>query len=290
MNKPIISIIIPTYNRASLLDFTLTSIKNQTIDKSLFEVIVVDDGSTDETRQVAADFEKDMQLFYYFQEDLGYRPASARNLGIANCNGEIVLFIDSGVILDPDCVNQHLLTHQQNQFNIIVVGYVLGIEEEYDFEEVLSKQIDYHKPEATIQNFLSNNKYLDIREQVYSSCEDNIMKLRAPWAVFWTGNISVKKSEIQKAGGFDTAFDKRWGVEDMDLGYRIFKNNVPLILNRKASSIHCPHFSDTTEKLRQEHQNKLYFHSKYNIPETEAFLSCTAINLNFELDIKEGVK
>lgn len=287
MDKPIISIVIPTYNRSKLLEFTLKSIEKQKIDKCLFEVIIVDDGSTDNTLEVVNSYATKIQLKYCFQDDVGYRAASARNLGIANSNGEIILFIDSGVILNPNCVKEHFLSHEHNTSNIAVVGYVLGIEEEYDAEETLLKLINFHNPEDTINSFLSEKKYLDIREKVYESCNDNIMSLRAPWAVFWTGNISIKKSEIEKAGLFDTMYNTRWGVEDIDLGYRIFKNGIPIILNRQASSIHCPHDSNTELKLKQEHQNKIYFQSKYNVPEIEMFLTCTAINLNSNLELNE---
>jgi glycosyltransferase involved in cell wall biosynthesis len=288
MNKksPAISVIIPTYNRAYLLDHTLMSINAQTVDKSLFEIIVVDDGSSDNTRETVARYEGDFRLKYLFQEDEGYRVASARNLGIANAEGEILLFIDSGIILDPDCIAAHLDSHTED--NVVVIGYVLGIEEVYDPNEILLKQIDLTKPRETIGKFIAADKYLDIRESVYSTCGDDIMQLQAPWAMFWTGNLSVRSSELRETGVFDTAYDGRWGVEDIDLGYRIYKNKVRFVLNRNAASLHYPHFSDTTEKLRQEHHNKLYFHRKHNMPEAEVFLSCTARDLNFELN-KAGI-
>jgi len=283
MKKPILSIVIPTYNRASLLEYTLISIKNQTIDSSEYEVIIADDGSTDNTLEILEAHRHQLHIIYCFQEDLGYRPASARNLGITKASGEIILFIDSGIILHPNCIEEHLLSHSSNKTSFAVIGNVLGIEEEYDYDEVLSKQIDYLNPKATIEAFQSNGKYLDIREVVYESCGDNIMALQLPWILFWTGNISIKKSEIDRVKGFDVNFDGNWGIEDIDMGYRIFKNGVPIILNRNASSVHCPHFSNTAEKLRQEKTNKLYFIEKHKFAEAEEFLKCTAIQLNFAL-------
>lgn len=284
MNKkaPSISVIIPTYNRAYLLDYTLMSINAQTVDKSLFEVIIVDDGSSDNTRETVSKYQNDFRLKYLFQEDEGYRVATARNLGIANATGEILLFIDSGIVLAPDCISAHLTSHADQ--NLVVIGYVLGIEEVYDPSETLLKEIDLQNPGETINRFIAEDRYLDIREPVYAACGDNIMSLSAPWALFWTGNLSLRSAELQRSGVFDTAYDQRWGMEDIDLGYRIFKNDVRFVLNRKAASLHCPHFSDTTEKLRQEHHNKLYFVGKHNIPEVELFMSCTARDLNFELE------
>nr|WP_295869914.1 glycosyltransferase [uncultured Chitinophaga sp.] len=279
---PGISVIIPTYNRAYLLDYTLMSINAQTVDKSLFEVIIVDDGSSDNTRETVSKYQHDFRLKYLFQEDDGYRVATARNLGIANAEGEILLFIDSGIVLDPGCISAHLASHTSG--NQVVIGYVLGIEEVYDPGETLLKEIDLQNPGETIRRFIAGDKYLDIREPVYAACGDDIMTLPAPWALFWTGNLSVRSAELRRSGVFDTAYDRRWGMEDIDLGYRIFKNDVPFVLNRNAASLHCPHFSDTSEKLRQEHHNKLYFVRKHGIREVDIFMSCTARDLNFELE------
>jgi glycosyltransferase involved in cell wall biosynthesis len=283
MKKFEISIVIPTYNRAALLDCTLSSVKNQNLSPEHYEVIVVDDGSSDHTAEIVEQYKGSMNLTYLFQEDLGYRAASARNLGIRNAAGKIILFIDSGLILHPECVKAHLDSHRENARKVGVIGYVLGIEEIFDPEEILLKQIDLYQPEVTIDTLLKRGEYLDIREQVYQSCNDRIADLRAPWAVFWTGNVSIDKEEIERAGLFDTNYDRRWGVEDLDLGYRLHENRIPFILNRKASSVHCPHYSNTQEKLEQEHENKRYFHHKFPAPETEAFLTCTGIELNDKL-------
>jgi len=288
MENPLFSIVIPTYNRANLLNFTLLSLVNQTINKSLFEVIIVDDGSTDNTKEIVSNFKEEMRINYYYQEDIGYRVASARNLGVTKSNGEFILFIDSGIILDPDCVKQHLVSHRNSDKELVVVGYVFGIEEEYDHNETLLKKIDFHNPKDTINKFINANEYTDIREVVYESCNDDIMQLQAPWAVFWTGNLSLRKTAIEEVSGFDIGFDQCWGVEDIDLGYRISQNNITMILNRQAASIHCPHYSNTNEKLKQEYVNKLYFHEKHNTIESKVFLTCTGINLNNQLRLRKS--
>lgn len=88
---PHISIVIPTFNRAHLLSDTLTSIQNQSIPS--WEIHIVDDGSTDHTRQIVEKFKKDTRINYYFQKKSGV--ASARNYGMNKAKGEIITFIDS---------------------------------------------------------------------------------------------------------------------------------------------------------------------------------------------------
>lgn len=90
---PEISIIIPTYNRADLLNRTIQSVLNQTFKN--FEVIVIDDGSTDNTRKIVRGFiKKDERIKYIFQENSG-GPAKPRSTGIKNSRGNYLAFLDS---------------------------------------------------------------------------------------------------------------------------------------------------------------------------------------------------
>jgi glycosyltransferase involved in cell wall biosynthesis len=90
---PYFSIIIPTYNRAALVKQTVESALSQ--DFGSFEVIVVDDGSTDSTKETLAPFGNKIQLF--FQDNKG--PEEARNLGIRAAKGEYIVFLDSDDLL-----------------------------------------------------------------------------------------------------------------------------------------------------------------------------------------------
>jgi GT2 family glycosyltransferase len=101
--------------------------------------------------------------------------------------------------------------------------------------------------------------------------------------LFWTGNASVRREDLLAAGMFDTAFDTRWGMEDVDLGYRLYKNNLLFELNRSATSIHYPHPSDPEAKRAEELHNKRYFHQKHNTPESKALLASDTVGLNLLL-------
>ncbi len=96
---PFFSVIIPTYNRASFIARTLQSVLNQTY--SHFEVIVVDDGSTDCTAAVVKEFAG--PRLHYYQKSNGER-AAARNYGTARASGDYVTFLDSDDLLYPGCL------------------------------------------------------------------------------------------------------------------------------------------------------------------------------------------
>ena len=95
------SIIIPTYNRADLLPETIRSVQNQTFMD--WECIVVDDGSTDNTRQIVEEIIKsDSRIKYIYQENA--ERSAARNNGIRNSSGDYICFLDS----DDHFLNNHL--------------------------------------------------------------------------------------------------------------------------------------------------------------------------------------
>tara|TARA_B100001123_G_C15338872_1_gene1033930 strand:+ start:2388 stop:3371 length:984 start_codon:yes stop_codon:yes gene_type:complete len=95
-----VSVVIPTYNRANLISKCIHSVLNQTC--SSFELIVVDDGSTDNTKEIVYDIieKNDAKIKYFYQENGG--TYSARNLGLEKCQGKYVNFLDSDDFIMPN--------------------------------------------------------------------------------------------------------------------------------------------------------------------------------------------
>lgn len=85
-----VSIIIPTYNRCSLLEMTLRSIVNQDLNNISMEVLVIDDGSEDNTPKLIEEYQQVISnLKYFYNKHDGYRVAYVRNIGIRNAHGKI---------------------------------------------------------------------------------------------------------------------------------------------------------------------------------------------------------
>ena len=101
--RPFFSIIIPTYNRGHVLGKTIQSVINQNFND--WELIVVDDGSTDNTKNIINDFSKNDSRIRYIYQDNQERSA-ARNNGIENSNGKYICFLDS----DDEYLQHHLST------------------------------------------------------------------------------------------------------------------------------------------------------------------------------------
>lgn len=267
-----ISIIIPTYNRSELLSYTLNSLAKQNIGRDEFEVIIADDGSTDNTKEVIVDYENLINIEYVFQQDLGYRPASARNKGLAAATGTVCLFLDSGIILHPDSIRHHINFFKNNNGRKAAVGYVYGFDHSDGDEAFLKSLISPLDPKGSIERIQNYDQYKDIREKQYSKYCDNIESLPAPWFYYWTCHVSAMRSDIINVGAFDEKYDGRWGVEDQDLGLRLQQDGVKICLLRNAVSIHYPHNKNKADRHAEGYQNCQYFHSKFNTIETGIYL------------------
>ena len=105
IESPLVSIIVPCYNYGHLLHETLESVVAQTYQN--WECIIVDDGSTDNTRQVAMNYiDNDSRFLYQYQKNKGL--ASARNTGFKLAKGYYIQLLDSDDILPPEKIQRHV--------------------------------------------------------------------------------------------------------------------------------------------------------------------------------------
>lgn len=265
------SIIIPTYNQSKLLGNTLMSLYKQDIGRDRFEVVIADDGSSDDTKEVVREFESLMNLKYVFQEDQGYRPASARNKGIRVAEGDICLFIDSSVILNTNCIEEHILFYAKKGRDAAAIGYVYGFDQIPESEKLLKELVVPEDPFGSVRKLAVFDRFADVREPHYATHQYKIESLPAPWVFFWTCHVSARRSDLLRLGMFDEHYDGRWGMEDFDLGFRLHQAGVGLFLLRSAESIHYPHAKDMTERKLQGFQNCAYFNSKFKTFETDLY-------------------
>jgi len=102
-NNPLVSIIMPAYNADACIASAIESVLIQNYRN--FELIIVDDGSTDNTRDMVAGFE-DQKIKYFYQENAG--PAAARNLALKKANGAFIVNLDADDMITPDFIARHL--------------------------------------------------------------------------------------------------------------------------------------------------------------------------------------
>ncbi|GIH24376.1 glycosyl transferase [Acrocarpospora phusangensis] len=257
--------VIPTYNREDLLRHTLDSLARQTLPADQFEVLIGDDGSSDGTKAMVDGFRDRLNLRYFFQEDLGHRAAQARNLGIAKASAEITVLMDAGVLAHSRFLTEHLATHASADVPLAVCGYVYCFNLDNEDAILIMKAIDFDDPDGTIAKLKRTGQYLDVREIFYGLYGDDFADLPAPWLNYWTCNVSARTEQLRAVGMFDENF-RRWGGEDLDLGYRLHRDGARFVLNRDAAAIHVPHPKSFDGNNDQAAENYRYMARKYGTP------------------------
>jgi glycosyltransferase involved in cell wall biosynthesis len=186
------SIIIPTYNKLSYLRNALASLESLTDPPDSYEVLVVNDGSTDATSSYLNGTHFNFQL-RVVEHDSRQGRAKARNTGIAAAKGKVIVFLDDDMRVVPQFLTAHFHRHVAGA-EWVVLGNVQHAQE--------------IRPTALV-------RYLDTR---------GVHKLRTgqaiPFRYFRTGNASVPRDLLFRAGLFDERF-QHWGGEDLELGYRL---------------------------------------------------------------------
>jgi len=191
----IVSVIIPCFNTGAFLGDAIKSVLGQT--DSLFEIIVVDDGSTDDTKQIVGSFE-DSRIRYVYQENRGL--SSARNTGLAETKGELVTFLDADDTFLPDKLTAQrgfLDTHPE--VGLVAGGYVRTTAE---------------------------------GEAVYSSVPRN--RAVSLEALLMGGQFPVhvtllREAWVERVGGFDESLN---AAEDWDFYCRLALTGCPILQTR----------------------------------------------------------
>lgn len=133
---PQVSVIVPAYNFGHLISQTLDSIKAQTYPS--WECVVIDDGSTDDTKQVVAAYaQREHRIKYVYQDNQGL--SAARNCGIRECAGEYVQFLDADDFIEERKLEQHALYLKQHAEVDVVYGNVRYFRSENTRERLFSK-------------------------------------------------------------------------------------------------------------------------------------------------------
>ncbi|MEV4625133.1 glycosyltransferase [Micromonospora sp. NPDC049523] len=259
------SVIVSTYNREEMLRHTLESLTRQNLPLDRFEVLVIDDGSSDGTRSLVETFSDRLNLRYFFQPDEGWRVAKARNVGIRNARSERCVFVDAGVLLHSGCVAAHVAALDSVTGPVAVTGYVYCFDVTDEDAEQMRKDIDVRDPDATIARFAAEQRWLDLREIFYEQHTDEFNDLPAPWVIWWTCNVSARTAELREVGLFDEVFQS-WGGEDIDLAYRLHRAGARFVLARDASAIHYPHHKDFDKNEEAAAGNYQYIARKYGTP------------------------
>ena len=199
-----VSVIIPTRNRIQECIDLFAALNDAVEFVGGCEVIVIDDSTPDNSAQI-----KRLCNSYGFSFIYTYihSVAQKRNMGWTAAKGDIVIFLDSDCLPEKDLIAKHLETYAESE-NIGCLGDLSFVGERSIFFRA-TEYTPFAKPFQFARRFESTT-----------------------WGP--TANISFRRSELERVGGFDSSFPERPGGEDVDIGLRITQNSSPIVCNPSA--------------------------------------------------------
>ena len=206
----LISVVVPTYNRLGVLQRVLERIGTQTIGRDRYEVIVVDDASSDGTWE----YLRELDTIRKYRNESNMGRAATRNVGIANVRAGIILFLDDDVLAENRLIEAHLDIHGQYG-TAAVVGAVL--------------------PSPEIKRTAVNLYYN--RHHEWCLREMRKASVSLPYRFLKTANLSVPTRVFNKIGVFDERF-RTYGGEDTELGLRMRANSIGIVFADDAIGYH----------------------------------------------------
>lgn len=203
-----ISVVIPTYNRKPILEKCLNALEKQQFNNNIinnYEVVLVDDGSTDGTLEwLEENKEKFNHVNCFSQDHKG--PSAARNLGVTKANGDTIIFIDSDLVVTETFLQCHA--------DALIKGEkTLGSDRLFTYGAVIN-----------------TCNFDDPTSEPYKITDFSA-------AYFATGNVAIARKWLEKAGLFDTRF-QLYGWEDLELGVRLKQLGLKLIKCPEAVGYH----------------------------------------------------
>ena len=216
---PALSVIIPTHNRKDMLRDTLNSLARQTYPNDYFEVIVIDDGSSDGTQAIVGEHFP-FTLRYFRQSNQG--ATAARNLGARQSQADILVFLDDDILLEPGYLAYLIREHGRSQRRIVVGTVNIQCEETTPLSRTLNASL------ASSQ---------DSGELAFPDIYSN--------------NMSIRRKAYFEVGMFhDLGFLGSSSWCDVDLGYRAYRQGFDFRRSTNARCSHRDYFAGNLDRYK----------------------------------------
>ncbi|HZO89203.1 MAG TPA: glycosyltransferase family A protein [Chthonomonadaceae bacterium] len=209
---PLLSVVIPTYNRKESLLRTLRALARQTFPADAFEVLVVSDGATDGTAEAVRALQTPYGLHFIEQANQG--PSVARNHGARRACAPVLVYVDDDIEPAPEFLAVHAAAHQADA-NLVLIGPQTGPQ-----HEPMPHWIAW-------EHEMLRRQYENFVNGVWEAGPNNL----------YSGNFSVRREHLLAVGGFDERFTRQ---EDVELGFRLAQRGLRFRFEPKADGIHRP--------------------------------------------------
>ncbi|MBK5268346.1 MAG: glycosyltransferase [Acidimicrobiia bacterium] len=244
-----VGVAIPTFNQGSLLDRTLASMVSQT--RKPDQIVVADDGSTEDIRAIVDRYADLLPVSYVRQEFEGRGAGPARNLAASLCNTDVYLFCDSDCAADPGLIETHMFWHERAS-NLVVAGSRLHV----DSTDITPEQIRAGNPLSHLAHTPVDDgaETEDWRRWVGRRAKNFTIGDTAYRATL-SSNLSVGARVFDEVGGFLDIYTE-WGGEDTELGWRLWNSGCFVVPDRRAIVYHQVQDDPPYDATRQASRNR----------------------------------
>lgn len=232
------SLIITTYNRKDALELVLISVQDQSVLPD--EVIVADDGSREDTRDLVSEYKSRLPVpvIHVWQEDDGFQLSRIRNKAIARATGEYLILIDGDIIMHKEFVADHKRSARRGRF---IQGSRVMLSDELTVKAIASHNTQFSFFEKGIDN-RKNTLHSSVFSKLFSYYSRNIYRVRG-------ANVSFWKDDVVRVNGFNEAF-VGWGREDSEFAVRMQHRGIKrLHLKFAAIGYHLFHKENSRAML-----------------------------------------
>ena len=209
-----LTLIITTYNWPESLLLVLKSIMNQYILPD--EVIIADDGSTKETKDLINNFKKDtdLNIIHSWQEDMGFRASRSRNNAIFKSSGDYIVLIDGDTILHTNFVKDHIANAESGFF---VQGSRALLSEKQTKKALAEKTVNFPFFSSGLKN-RKNSIHSKFLSSIFSSKKNHLLGIKSC-------NMAFYKKDCLNINGFNNEFEG-WGREDSEFVVRLINSGI----------------------------------------------------------------
>lgn len=273
-SMPFVSVCIPVRNGEEHLNHTLLNLLvHSTYPPDRWEVLLGDHDSTDATSAIIAAFQERFPRVRRIHVPFtGPNRARVRNRMIEESLGELLVFIDHDVLVSDDCLLKHVEAHEQFPSSI-VAGAVFGILLEGNLGR-FTGQLDLDHISSSFQALLNNHEFGDPRMGSYSIPHGldalDVQQIPAPFRLFWGGNVSARRTDIDACGRFDETYDG-WGLEDDDFAQQFRAGGRGMAFSPAAWGFHVPGSPHGWTEVAEWRRNFERFFRKFTTREIEGY-------------------
>ena len=209
-----LTLIITTYNWPESLLLVFESIKNQTILPD--EVIIADDGSTEETKDLITNFNNNsnINIFHSWQEDIGFRASRSRNKAIIKASGDYIILIDGDMILHPRFIQDHLSSKELGYF---IQGSRVLLSEIHSNIAIEEKKINFSPFSSGLTN-RKNSIHSTLLSKIFTNKNKHLRGIKSC-------NMAFYAKDCIKINGFNNDFEG-WGREDSEFAARLLNSGI----------------------------------------------------------------